>query len=135
MVCFPVIRGGLLLFRSKGQRSRIRIEPALALYSSFRPKGMKIIRVNGENGAQAFQMAPNSSALLLDETAPIVWFVQTDGAGYKTAKPFSIAPYQPQPPVDVHALEARINRLEALINESNPANDAAAPAEAERIGE
>ena len=80
-------------------------------------------------------MAPNSSALLLDETAPIVWFVQTDGAGYKTAKPFSIAPYQPQPPVDVHVLEARIKRLEELIHEPNLATDAAAPASAERISE
>ena len=107
----------------------------LGALQQFQAQRYEIIRVNGENGAQAFQMAPNSSALLLDETAPIVWFVQTDGAGYKTAKPFSIAPYQPQPPVDVHALEARINRLEALINESNPANDAAVPEAAERIGE
>lgn len=107
----------------------------LGALQQFQAQRYEIIRVNGENGAQAFQMAPNSSALLLDETAPIVWFVQTDGAGYKTAKPFSISPYQPQPPVDVHALEARINRLEALINESNPANDAAVPASAERICE
>ena len=107
----------------------------LGALQQFQAQRYEIIRVNGENGAQALQMAPNSSALLLDETAPIVWFVQTDGAGYKTAKPFSISPYQPQPPVDVHALEARINRLEALINESNPANDAAVPAAAERIGE
>ena len=107
----------------------------LGALQQFQAQRYEIIRVNGENGAQAFQMAPNSSALLLDETAPIVWFVQTDGAGYKTAKPFSIAPYQPQPPVDVHALEARIKRLEAMINEPNPANDATAAAAAERPGE
>ena len=47
---------------------------------------MQVTRVSGENGANAFQMGPNSSALLLDETAPIVWFVQTDGAGYKTCR-------------------------------------------------
>ena len=107
----------------------------LSSMQQFQPQRYEIIRVNGENGAQAFQMAPNSSALLLDETAPIVWFVQTDGAGYKTAKPFSIAPYQPQPPVDVHVLEARIKRLEELIHEPNLATDAAAPASAERISE
>ena len=107
----------------------------LGALQQFQAQRYEIIRVNGENGAQAFQMAPNSSALLLDETAPIVWFVQTDGAGYKTAKPFSIAPYQPQPPVDVHVLEARIKRLEELIHEPNLATDAAAPAAAERISE
>lgn len=31
-----------------------------------------ITKVSGENGAKAFGMAPNSSALLLDETAPLV---------------------------------------------------------------
>lgn len=31
----------------------------------------EVIRVNGENGARALQMMPNSSVLLLDDTAPI----------------------------------------------------------------
>lgn len=42
----------------------------------------EIIRVNGKPGVDAFQMGPNSSVILVDETAPIVWFVRTDGAGY-----------------------------------------------------
>ena len=44
----------------------------------------EVIKVNGKNGANAFQLAPDSSALLLDTSAPLVWLVQTDGAGYKT---------------------------------------------------
>jgi hypothetical protein len=32
----------------------------------------EVVRVNGRNGAEAYQMAPNSSALLLDESAPVV---------------------------------------------------------------
>lgn len=76
----------------------------------------EIIRVNGENGARAFQMAPNSNAILLDETAPLVWVVQTDGAGYKTVTPYTITPYQAEPPVDVRALDERIRRLEETIN-------------------
>lgn len=42
----------------------------------------EIIRVNGENGAQALQMSPNSEIIVLDNTAPMVWLCQTDGAGY-----------------------------------------------------
>ena len=83
----------------------------------------EIIRVNGRNGAEAYQMPPNSSNLLLDETAPLVWLVQTDGAGYKTLTPYTISPYQPAPPVDVHSLEDRVKRLEELLNESHSAND------------
>lgn len=80
------------------------------------PTRQEIIRVNGENGARALQMAPNSSAILLDENAPLVWVVVTDGAGYKTVNPYTITPYQPEPPVDVKGLENRLKRLEELLN-------------------
>ena len=81
----------------------------------------EVIQVNGENGARAFATAPNSSALLMDATAPIVWLCTTDGAGYLTASPFSIAPYQPEKPVDVKTLEERIERLEAKLSEQSDA--------------
>ena len=82
----------------------------------------QITRVNGENGARAFQMAPNSSALLLDESNPIVWLSQSDGAGYKTVTPYRIEPYQPEPQPDYKSLSDRITRLEGLLNESNTSN-------------
>lgn len=71
-----------------------------------------IIRVKGQNGAEAFQMAPNSKVLLLDENDPLVWFIQTDGAGYKTVTPYTITPFQPAPPVDLNSLEQRLAALE-----------------------
>lgn len=80
------------------------------------PTRSEIVKVNGENGARAYQLAPNSSALLLDESAPIVWLVQSDGAGYKTTTPYSITPYQPAPAVDVNSLENRVKRLEEMVN-------------------
>ena len=79
----------------------------------------EVIRVNGKNGAEAYQMMPNSSVLLLDETAPLVWLVTTDGAGYKTMNPYRITPYQQEPAVDTRSLEARIKRLEDIINEKS----------------
>lgn len=75
-----------------------------------------IIQVNGQKGAETLQMAPNSKVLLLDETDPLIWFVQTDGAGYKTVTPYSITPYQPAPPVDLNSLEQRLAILEEKIN-------------------
>ena len=81
----------------------------------------EIIRVNGENGARAFRMAPNSAALLMDDTAPIVWLCQSDGAGYHTQTPFRIEPFKPDAPVDVRSLEDRIARLEARLNEQSDA--------------
>ena len=60
--------------------------------------------MNGKNGAEAFRMAPNSSILLMDENDPIVWLKTIDGAGYCTVTPYTIAPYQSAPPVDVNSL-------------------------------
>lgn len=81
-------------------------------YNPYAPH-YEIIRVNGEAGANNFQMAPNSSQFLLDSsTNNLIWLVQTDGAGYLSASSFDIFPHQVQPPVDVNNLEARVKQLE-----------------------
>lgn len=77
----------------------------------------EVIKVNGKPGVDAFQMGPNSSILLLDETANIVWLAQTDGAGYKTATPFDIVPHQEAPQVDINAIDSRIQSIEAELKE------------------
>ena len=64
----------------------------------------------------SIQMAPNSSVLVLDETAPLVWLCQTDGAGYLTVTPFDIAPHQEAPQVSVNDLSERLARLEEIVN-------------------
>lgn len=86
----------------------------------------QVLRVNGENGAKMLTLPPNSSALALDENAPIVWLCQTDGAGYKTCTPYKIEPYQQQPQSNITDLEMRVKRLEEMLTnatKSNFAND------------
>lgn len=86
----------------------------------------EVTKVNGRNGAEAYALAPNSSALLLDETAPIVWLVMTDGAGYKTVTGYDITPAQSAEQKEASrfdALEQRITALEAALNgKPDPAN-------------
>ena len=77
-----------------------------------------VIKVNGENGARAFAIGANSSALLLDESGLMVWLVVSDGAGYKTVTPYDITPHQVTPAPDYGSLESRIKRLEDMINGS-----------------
>ena len=84
----------------------------------------QITRVNGRNGAEALRLAPNSSILLMDEHDPIVWLKVTDGAGYATVTPYSIAPYQAAAPVDVNSLEERVKRLEEMLNAKSDDGDA-----------
>lgn len=82
----------------------------------------EVVRVNGRNGAEAYQMAPNSSVLLLDETAPIIWLKTTDGASYPTITGYKITPIEIKN-VDndlFEQLSNRITRLEELMyGESN----------------
>lgn len=84
-----------------------------------------IIRVNGENGAKAFQMAgPNSSVLLLDETEPVIWVKITDGAGYPTLKKYKIEECEPERSPELKTLEDRIARLEEFMHGKSYYEDA-----------
>ena len=86
----------------------------------------QVTKVNGENGAKAFQMGANSSALLLDESGTMVWLVTSDGAGYKTVSAYDIIPHQTAPAPDYGSLENRIQtvekKIEEMIANGNPRN-------------
>ena len=88
-------------------------------FNSVQPPAQptQVVRVNGRNGAEAYNIGPNSSALLLDESGTLVWLCTTDGAGYKTVAPYDIAPHKDAPAPDYGSLETRIARLEGLIDE------------------
>lgn len=89
-----------------------------AQFNTYNSSRQEITKVNGEGGAKAYQMPPNSSVLLLDESEPLIWLKQTDGAGYPSISAFKITPYQRENISD--NLERRIKRLEELIlSESN----------------
>ena len=75
----------------------------------------QVVKVSGENGARAFNLGANSSALLLDETGLLVWLVTTDGAGYKTVTPYDIKPHQAAPSPDYSTLESRMKMLSQSI--------------------
>ena len=47
----------------------------------------EVVKVNGENGARAYPLGANSSALLLDESGTMVWLAVSDGAGYRRTEP------------------------------------------------
>ena len=102
----------------------MNMQMPMTMNGQFPSLKQEVVKVKGENGARTYQMMPNSSALLLDEDNPIVWLVQTDGAGYKTVSPYSISPYQPAPPIDLSSLDERLKRIEAIIDESDSKSNA-----------
>lgn len=81
-------------------------------------RAQTVVRVNGRNGAETYMMPPNSSVILLDETAPIIWLKTTDGAGYPSLSAYNITPHQEeQPPkaANLSELEERVARLEEVL--------------------
>lgn len=74
-----------------------------------------ITHIKGEEGARALPMPPNSEALLLDDTAPMIWLVQVDGMGCKTVTPYEIRQYQPTPKPTIEELMSRIDSLEKKL--------------------
>lgn len=76
----------------------------------------EVIKVNGENGARAYPIGANSSAILLDESGLLIWLITSDGAGYKSVMAYDITPHKTAPTPDYNTLEQRIERLEGIIN-------------------
>lgn len=86
----------------------------------------QITKVNGENGAKAFQMPPNSSIILLDESNPKVYIKETDGASYPKLSVYKLVPDTDEKKEDeekvsedqIKKLEERIAVLERFVTNS-----------------
>lgn len=68
--------------------------PMNGVTDMYGSQSTNVIKVNGREGANEFKMRPNCSALLLDQSQPIVWFKQTDGAGYPTVTGYKLTPLE-----------------------------------------
>ena len=77
----------------------------------------QIIQVNGKASVDTIQLAPNSSILLMDTSAPIVWMCVSDGIGKVTATPYDIVIHQEEPPVNMKNIEQRLTNIESAITE------------------
>ena len=72
----------------------------------------QVLQANGKASIDALRMAPNSSALIMDNTAPIVWLCTSDSIGNVTSTPYDITPHKDAPTVDVTSIEARLANVE-----------------------
>ena len=89
----------------------------------------QIPRFNGKQSAESLKMGPNEELIGLDTNESIMWLCTSDSAGRVTAAPFDITVHVEKPPVDVSALEDKVNdltalmkRMEARLNEPRFAN-------------
>ena len=68
--------------QNRSQINNPLVPSATAPLSAFQKREVEY--VSGQEGATAFQMAPNSSALLLDSNMNVLWVVATDQNGAKS---------------------------------------------------
>lgn len=79
----------------------------------------QILQANGKASIDNLRMSPNSSVLIADQTAPIVWKCVSDGLGNVTAEAFDILPHKDQAQIEQENMNAllvdmneRLKRLE-----------------------
>lgn len=75
----------------------------------------QVIQVNGKASVDTMQLAPNSSVLVMDTSAPLVWLCVSDGVGRVTATPYDITPHKDVPPPDIAGFETRLHNLEESV--------------------
>lgn len=72
---------------------------------------------NGKKGAEAYQMAPNSSAILMDSNNPIFYLKMSDANGLCTIRTFEFKEKIEQKQEDVFASKEDVAKLENRLNE------------------
>ena len=81
--------------------------------------------VNGKPSAESYQMAPNSSVILMDQNLPRFYMKQTDASGVATIKSYDFKETEAEKPVE-YVTKAEFEKFKATMkggrNES--ANDA-----------
>jgi hypothetical protein len=100
--------------------------PVNMYYQPPYQQSFQITKVNGENGAKAFQMPPNSSIILLDESSPKVYIKETDGASYPKLSVYKLVPDTNEKKKEeekvsenqIKKLEERIAVLERFVTNS-----------------
>ena len=82
-----------------------------------------LIRVTGIEGAKAYQMPPNSTAVLFDGSEDLMFIKTTDGAGFPTIRVFTFAPKAEEPKTDgLYATKQDVEDLRKLIEEVRESN-------------
>ena len=76
----------------------------------------QVLQASGKTSVESIRMAPNSSVLVMDTTAPIVWLCTSDGLGNVTSAPYDITPHKDAGPAQIGDLEARLLQVEKNVS-------------------
>ena len=85
-------------------------------YPQYQIPQQQVLQANGKASIDALKLAPNSSVLIMDTTAPIVWMCVSDSLGNVTPTPYDIFPHKEKPHPDMESLEQRLSSAEQSIS-------------------
>lgn len=84
----------------------------------------QILQANGKASIDALRMAPNSSVLVADQTAPIIWKCVSDSLGNVSATAFDVTPRKTESEIEkenlMNTLKDIVDRLTRLENKHEP---------------
>jgi len=104
----------------------------------------QILQANGKSSIDAIRMSPNSSVLIADTTAPIVWKCVSDGLGNVTAEAFDISHHKTEAEVEketttnlLNEISERLKRLEinyeSIIDRTNESTNKTVNADSSNV--
>ena len=76
----------------------------------------QVLQANGKASIDSLRMSPNSSVLIMDTTAPIVWLCTSDGLGNVTPTPYDITPHKDAKASEINDIETRLLAVEKNVN-------------------
>lgn len=91
------------------------------MYSPFYPQyqqaipQQQVLQANGKASIDAMRMPPNSSVLVMDTTAPIVWLCASDSLGNVTSTPYDIKAHVSESQAKDSDFEQRLAAVEETI--------------------
>ena len=76
----------------------------------------QILQANGKASIDALRLAPNSSVLIADSTAPIIWKCVSDSLGNVTATAFDITLHKDEAQIEKEQTVEKLNEIVERLN-------------------
>ena len=103
------VKGGVIMFQN--------YNPYQGIFQAPRPTlpQQQVVTVSGPDSLGQIQMGPNSSMLVMDQTAPVVYLCQSDGVGKVTSTAYDITPHKDAAKLQQESMDARLSALEEAV--------------------
>ena len=88
------------------------------MYNYFQPNILppqQVLQANGKTSVDSIRLSPNSSVLVMDTTAPVVWLCVSDSLGNVSATPYDIKAHEEPITCENQSVEDRLAVIEENI--------------------